>query len=154
MATVEERLAQLGRPLPVAPAPLAAYVPAVRTGSLVFTAGQLPLVDGALHITGIVGSADDIDKARECAAIAVVNAIAAIKTVVPDLSKITRIVKLTGFVAATPDFTAHPQVVNGASELLGQIWPESGQHARSAVGVASLPLGAPVEIELVVEVAD
>ena len=153
MATVEQRLAQLGRPLPVAPAPLAAYVPAVRTGSLVFTAGQLPLVDGALHASGILTADDDIEKARECAAISVVNAIAAIKTVVPDLSQITRIVKLTGFVASTPGFTAHPQVVNGASELLGQIWPESGRHARSAVGVASLPLGAPVEIELVVEVA-
>lgn len=153
MSVVEQRLAELGRSLPVAPAPLAAYVPAVRTGSLVFTAGQLPLVDGALKATGLVGGEVDVETAKECAAIAAVNAIAAVATVI-DPGKIVRVVKVTGFVAAGSDFTSHPQVVNGASELLGAVWPESGGHARSAVGVASLPLGAPVEIEIVVEVSE
>lgn len=166
-ATVAERLAELGRPLPVAAAPLAAYVPAVQTGSLVFTAGQLPLVNGQLLASGLVrGNVDDAvvdgwvidaglvdaETAKECAAIAALNAIAAINTVVEDLDDIVRIVKLTGFVAGVPGFTGHPQVVNGASELFGAVWGTAGSHARSAVGVASLPLNAPVEIELIVEV--
>lgn len=169
MSTVLQRLAELGRPLPTAAAPLAAYVPATRTGSLVYTAGQLPLVDGALHAAGLVrGDADDavvdgwvidaglvdIETAKECAAIAALNAIAAVHTVVEDLDSIVRIVKMTGFVAGVPGFTGHPQVVNGASELLGAVWGAAGSHARSAVGVASLPLNAPVEIELIVEVSN
>ena len=169
MSTVLQRLAELGRPLPTAAAPLAAYVPATRTGSLVYTAGQLPLVDGALHAAGLVrGDADDavvdgwvidaglvdIEIAKECAAIAALNAIAAVHTVVEDLDSIVRIVKMTGFVAGVPGFTGHPQVVNGASELLGAVWGAAGSHARSAVGVASLPLNAPVEIELIVEVSN
>ncbi len=164
---VERRLEELGRPLPTVVAPLAAYVPAVRSGSLVYTAGQLPLVNGELHASGLV-SADsedgvvdgwvidaglvDVDAARECSAIAALNAIAAIGTVVDDLDQIVRIVKLTGFVASVPGFVGQPQVVNGASELLGAVWGANGAHARSAVGVASLPLNAPVEIQLVVEV--
>lgn len=165
---VHQRLVELGRPLPTPAAPLASYVPAIRTGNLIFTAGQLPLVDGKLHAAGLV-SADaedgvidgwvidaalvDLETARECAAIAALNAIAAVGTVLDDLDQIVRIVKLTGFVAAVPGFVAHPQVVNGASELLCAIWGSAAAHARSAVGVASLPLNAPVEIELVVEVA-
>lgn len=168
-AGVEQRLSELGRPLPIAVPPLAAYVPAIRTGSLVFTAGQLPLVNGDLHAVGLV-SADaqdavvdgwvidaavvDVETARECAAIAVLNALAAINTVIADLDQIVRIVKLTGFVASVPGFVGHPQVINGASELLGEVWGAAGAHARSAVGVANLPLNSPVEVELVVEVAD
>ena len=167
-STVEQRLLQLGRPLPTPATPLASYVPATRTGNLIFTSGQLPLVEGKLHATGLVsgdsedGVVDgwvidaalvDLDTARECAAIAALNAIAAVGTVLDDLDQIVRIVKLTGFVAAVPGFAAHPQVVNGASELLGAVWGAGGAHARSAVGVASLPLNAPAEIELMVEVA-
>ncbi|MFA7265433.1 MAG: RidA family protein [Candidatus Nanopelagicales bacterium] len=167
MTGVQARLAELGRPLPVAPTPLAAYVPAVRSGSLVFTAGQLPIVDGELHATGLV-SADstdgvvdgwiidaglvELDVAKECAAIAVLNALAAINTVA-SLDDVVRVVKLTGFVASVPGFTGHPGVVNGASELLGAVWGDAGRHARSAVGVANLPLNSPVEIELIVELA-
>ena len=167
-SAVERRLAELGRPLPTVVPPLAAYVPAVRSGNWVFTAGQLPLVDGALHASGLVAadSADgvvdgwvidsglvEVEVARECSAIAVLNAIAAIGTVIEDLDQIVRIVKLTGFVASVPGFVSQPHVINGASELLGAVWGASGAHARSAVGVASLPLNSPVEIELVVEVA-
>lgn len=165
---VERRLAALGRPLPIAAPPLAAYVPAIRTGSLVYTAGQLPLVDGKLVAAGLVSGDEadgvvdgwvidaglvDIVTAKECSAIAALNAIAAVHTVVDNLDDIVRIVKLTGFVASVPGFVGHPQVVNGASELLGAIWGAQGSHARSAVGVASLPLNAPVEVELIVEVA-
>ena len=167
MSGVEARLADLGRPLPVAPTPLAAYVPAVRSGNLVFTAGQLPMVGGELHATGLVsGDSTDsvvdgwiidaglveLEVAKECAAIAVLNALAAVKTVA-NLDDIVRIVKLTGFVATVPGFAAHPGVVNGASELLGAVWGDAGRRARSVVGVASLPLNAPVEIELIVELA-
>lgn len=169
MSLVLSRLAAMGRELPAAATPLASYVPAVRTGALVFTAGQLPLIDGELLARGLVlDNADetvvdgwvvdqgfvDVDSARECAAVAALNAIAAVGTVIDDLDRITRIVKVTGYVAAAPGFVSHPQVINGASELLAAVWGASGAHARSAVGVASLPLSSPVEIELVVEVAD
>lgn len=166
MSVVEDRLLALGRPLPEVVAPLAAYVPATRSGSLVFTAGQLPLVRGELHAAGLV-SADaddsvvdgwvidaglvDVETAKECAALAALNAIAAIKTVT-DLDNVVRVVKLTGYVAGVPGFAAHPLVVNGASELIGEVWGADGSHARSAVGVASLPLNAPVEIEMIVEI--
>ncbi len=167
-AQLHARLKEIGRVLPAPVTPLAAYVPAVQTGSLVFTAGQLPIVDGELLARGVViDNSDesvvdgwvvdqafvDVETARECAAVAALNALAAIATVVPDLDRITKVVKMTGYVAAGPGFGSHPLVVNGASELVAAALPHVGAHARSAVGVANLPLGAPVELELVVEVA-
>lgn len=152
-STPEGRLAELGMSLPEVVPPVAAYVPAVRTGSLVYTSGQVPMRDGSLMHAGTVGGAVTPDQAYECARQCVLNALAAVKAQVGDLAAVTRVVKVVGFVASTPDFTGQPQVVNGASELLGQVFGDAGQHARSAVGVAALPLGAPVEIELIVEVA-
>ncbi|GII81208.1 LysR family transcriptional regulator [Sphaerisporangium rufum] len=153
MSTPAERLAGLGLTLPEVVAPLAAYLPAVRTGDLVYTAGQLPLVDGKLEVTGRLGAEVTPEQGRELARICALNALAAAASVVDgDLSRIVRIVKVVGFVAGTPDFTGQPQVVNGASELLGEVLGDAGRHARSAVGVASLPLSAPVEVELIAEV--
>jgi enamine deaminase RidA (YjgF/YER057c/UK114 family) len=153
MARPEERLASLGLSLPSVAPPVAAYVPTVRTGSLVYTSGQLPLVDGMLPATGKVGAdvtpEDAKDLARQCA----LNALAAVKAEIGDLAKIKRIVKVVGFVASAPAFTGQPSVINGASELLGEVFGDAGVHARSAVGVTVLPLDAPVEIELIVEVA-
>ena len=151
-ATPEERLAGLGLSLPEVAAPLAAYTPAVRSGSYVFTSGQLPLVDGSLVATGKVGAQVDPEQAKDLARICALNALAAVTTQVGDLSAVRRVVKVVGFVASAPDFTGQPGVVNGASELLGEVFGEVGVHARSAVGVAVLPLDAPVEVELVVEV--
>lgn len=152
MSSPEERLAGLGRVLPAVAAPVAAYVPAVRTGSHVYTSGQLPMVDGALVATGKVGAEVSAEQAKELAATCVLNALAAVKAAVGDLAKVRRVVKVVGFVASAPDFTGQPGVVNGASELLGEVFGDRGVHARSAVGVAVLPLDAPVEVELVVEV--
>ncbi|MEU7695514.1 RidA family protein [Microbispora hainanensis] len=152
MATPEERLAELGLTLPEVVPPLAAYVPAVRTGDHVYTSGQLPLVKGELGVTGKVGAEVSAEEAKEQARICAVNALAAIKALVGDLSKVVRIVKVVGFVASAPGFTGQPQVVNGASELLGEVFGEAGKHARSAVGVAVLPLDAPVEVEVIAEV--
>ncbi len=152
MPTPEERLDELGIVLPSAPAPLAAYVPAVRTGSLVFTSGQLPLVDGKLIATGLVGDAVSVDEAANCARVCAINALAAIRELIGDLSLITRVVKVTGFVASAADCFDQPLVVNGASELLGAVFGDAGRHARAAVGVAALPKNAPVEVELIVEV--
>ena len=146
------RLDELGLTLPPVVLPLAAYVPAVRTGSLVFTAGQLPMVDGSLPATGKVGAQVTPERAAELARICILNALAAVDALV-GLDNVVRIVKVVGFVASTPDFTGQPGVVNGASTLLGDVFGDAGAHARSAVGVASLPLDAPVEIELIVEVA-
>jgi enamine deaminase RidA (YjgF/YER057c/UK114 family) len=152
MSTPEERLAELGRDLPPVAAPVAAYVPAVRTGQLVYTSGQLPLVDGKLGITGKVGAEVSVEDAKELAAVCALNALAAVKAEVGELSAVARVVKVLGFVASAPDFVRQPQVVNGASELLGAAFGDAGRHARSAVGVAVLPLDAPVEVELIVEV--
>ncbi|GLX05770.1 RidA family protein [Microbispora sp. NBRC 16548] len=152
MATPEERLAELGLTLPEVVPPLAAYVPAVRTGDHVYTSGQLPLVKGELAVTGKVGAEVSAEEAKEQARICAVNALAAIKALVGDLSQVVRIVKVVGFVASAPGFTGQPQVVNGASELLGEVFGEAGKHARSAVGVAVLPLDAPVEVEVIAEV--
>ncbi len=148
----DERLAAMGLSLPPVTAPLAAYVPAVRTGSTVYTAGQLPIVDGMLLATGKVGAEVGAIEAAALARTCALNALAAAASVAGGLSEISRIVKLTGYVASAPDFTGQPQVVNGASELLIEIFGEAGRHARSAVGTAVLPLDAPVEVELVVEV--
>ncbi len=146
-----ERLAELGLELPPVVPPVAAYVPAVRTGDLVFTSGQLPMVAGALPAVGKVGALVTAERAKELAGTCALNALAAIDALV-GLESVVRIVKVVGFVASTPDFTGQPGVVNGASELLGEVFGDAGQHARSAVGVAALPLDAPVEVELVVEV--
>jgi enamine deaminase RidA (YjgF/YER057c/UK114 family) len=150
--TPEQRLAELGLSLPEVAKPAAAYVPAVRTGSLVFTSGQLPTVAGVLPATGKVGAEVTPDEARAMAQQCALNALAAVKAEVGDLALVTRVVKVVGFVASAPSFTGQPQVVNGASELLMAVFGEAGAHARSAVGVAALPLDAPVEVELVVEV--
>lgn len=152
MSTPEDRIAGLGLTLPSESPPLAAYVPAVRAGDLVFTSGQLPRLDGKLLGTGKVGAEVTAEDARELAKACILNALAAIRAEVGDLSKVRRVVKVVGFVASDPGFNDQPGVVNGASELLGEVFGERGVHARSAVGVAVLPLDAPVEIELVVEV--
>ncbi|MEU3772008.1 RidA family protein [Streptomyces sp. NPDC046876] len=148
---VEAKLAELGLTLPEVAAPLAAYQPAVRSGAYVFTAGQLPMVKGSLPVTGKVGAEVSAEQAKELAAVCALNALAAVKSVAGDLDRIARIVKVVGFVASAPDFTAQPGVLNGASELLGEVLGDKGVHARSAVGVAVLPLDAPVEVELQVE---
>ena len=147
----QARLAELGIRLPPVSAPVAAYVPAVRSGSLVFTSGQLPFVDGGLRRTGKVGGSVDAEDAAADAKVCALNALAAIDELV-GLDSIVRVVRVVGYVASVEGFTGQPRVVNGASELLGRIFGEAGQHARSAVGVAELPLGAPVEVELTVEV--
>ena len=148
----EERLAALGLTLPPVAAPVAAYVPAVRSGPYVNTAGQLPLADGKLPRTGKVGAQVSVDEAAGLARTCALNALAAVASVAGGLSAVTRIVKVTGFVASDPSFTGQPLVVNGASELLLEVFGEAGRHARSAVGVAVLPLDAPVEVELIAEV--
>lgn len=154
MSAVEERIAELGLKLPEVVAPLASYVPAVRSGAYVYTAGQLPIVEGNLPATGKVGAEVAEEHAKELAGVCALNALAAVKSVVGDLDKVARVVKVVGFVASAPDFTAQPGVVNGASELLGRVLGDKGVHARSAVGVAVLPLDAPVEVEIQVEIAD
>lgn len=146
------RIKELGITLPEVAKPAGAYVPAVQSGNLVFTAGQIPLVEGKLVATGKVGKEISVEQARDIARICALNALAAIKGVVGDLDRVKKVVKVVGFVASTADFTQQPQVVNGASELLEQIFGANGIHARSAVGVAVLPLDAPVEIELIVEI--
>jgi enamine deaminase RidA (YjgF/YER057c/UK114 family) len=150
----QERLAELGLALPPVAAPVAAYVPAVRTGSYVYTAGQLPLVDGKLPVTGKVGGQVSVTEATALARTCALNALAAVASVAGGLSAVTRIVKVTGFVASEPGFTGQAQVVNGASELLLEVFGDAGRHARSAVGMVVLPLDAPVEIELIAEVRD
>ncbi|MCU1432391.1 MAG: putative translation initiation inhibitor, yjgF family [Actinotalea sp.] len=152
--SIGRRLAELGITLPPVAAPVAAYVPAVRSGSYIWTSGQLPMVDGALLATGKVGEGEglvDPETAAALARTAALNALAAVAEQAGSLDRVNRIVKLVGFVASDPSFTGQPKVVNGASELLGQIFGDAGVHARSAVGVTVLPLDAPVEIELVVE---
>lgn len=147
-----KRLAELGIELPGVAAPVAAYVPAVRTGSHVYTSGQLPFVDGRLAATGKVGAEVSPEEAQRYARTCVLNALAAVDGLT-GLDSVTRVVKVVGFVASAEGFTGQPAVVNGASELLGEIFGDAGAHARSAVGVAELPLGAPVEVELIVEVS-
>jgi len=154
MSTVEATLARLGHTLPDVAAPIAAYVPAVRSGNLVYTSGQLPMVDGKLITTGKVGAEVDVDTARVLAERCALNGLAAIKQVIGDLDKIVRVVKLVGFVAVEPAFTNMSSVVNGASDLLGACFGDAGKHARSSVGMAALPLDAPIEVELIVEVHD
>jgi enamine deaminase RidA (YjgF/YER057c/UK114 family) len=154
MTHPDENLARLGLTLPQVAPPVAAYVPAVRSGAYVYTSGQLPLVAGSLAATGKVGAEVSAEQAKELARTCALNGLAAVKAEIGDLSRVRRVVKVVGFVASTPDFTGQPGVVNGASELLGEVFGDAGVHARSAVGVAVLPLDAPVEVELIVEVAD
>lgn len=144
------RLAELGIRLPPVAAPVASYVPAVRTGSLVFTSGQLPFVDGGLRRTGKVGGSVDIEAAAADAKVCALNALAAIDELV-GLDEVARVVRVVGYVASAEGFSGQPRVVNGASELIARIFGDAGRHARSAIGVAELPLGAPVEVELTVE---
>ncbi len=153
MSRIADRLAELGLALPAVAAPVAAYVPAVVQGNLVYTSGQLPFVDGALAATGKVGGSVSAEDAQSYAATSVLNALAAVEGVIGSLDRVTQVVKVTGFVASDPSFTGQPGVINGASTLLGQIFGDAGIHARSAVGVAVLPLDAPVEVELVLAFA-
>ncbi len=149
---IQQRLAELGLPLPPAPEPLASYLPAVRSGDLVWTSGQLPTVAGRLSVAGKVGQGVSLTQAQELAQLCALNALAAISGIL-DLSQIKQIVKVTGYIASAGDFTQQAQVLNGASDLLLQLFGAAGCHARSAVGVAVLPLDAPVEVELIVRVA-
>ena len=152
MSQIEQKIIEFGFSLPETAKPLAAYIPAVQSGNLVFTSGQLPMIEGSLAETGKVGGTVSPERAKELATVCALNALAAVKTVIGDLDKIKRIVKVVGFVSSVPEFSAQPAVVNGASEFLGAVFGDKGIHARSAVGVAVLPLDAPVEIELIVEV--
>jgi enamine deaminase RidA (YjgF/YER057c/UK114 family) len=152
MATPEERLAALGLEVPEVAKPVAVYVPAVRSGNHVFTSGQLPMRQGELITTGKVGDEVTAEEAYACAQQCALNAIAAVRAEIGDLALVKRVVKVVVFVASTPDFTGQPGVANGASELLGEVFGDAGVHARSAVGVSVLPLDAPVEVEVMVEV--
>ncbi|MBU6213329.1 MAG: RidA family protein [Actinomycetales bacterium] len=150
-ADVMARLADLGVELPKVTPPVAAYVPALRSGDIVYVSGQLPMVDGALLATGLVGSDVSAEDAKALARRCALNALAAVSTVA-DLADVEQVIKVVGFVASAPGFTGQPGVINGASEFLGEVFGEAGRHARSAVGVAALPLGAPVEVEFMFRV--
>lgn len=151
--SAKERLQELGLTLPEVAVPLASYIPAQKSGNYVYTSGQLPLVNGELIATGKVGAEVDEATAIECARVCALNALAAVVAITGDIDRIVQVVKVVGFVASTPEFTAQPAVINGASNLLGDILGEAGTHARSAVGVAALPKDAPVEVEMIVEVS-
>ena len=151
--SVKERLIEMGMPLPVAPKPVAAYVAAVKAGQWVYVSGQLPFVEGKLTVTGRLGAGVSIEDAKQAARIAALNGLAAASSVV-DLDDVIQVVKVTGFVASAPDFYDHPQVVNGASEFLTEVFGDAGRHARAAVGLASLPLNTPVEVEMILFVKE
>ena len=157
MSAVEDRLAELGLTVPEVAKPVAAYVPAKQDGRRIYTSGQLPMVSGELVRTGKVGEGHGLvppEDAKKLAEVCALNAIAAVKSLVGDLDQVAQVVKIVGFVASDPSFTGQPGVVNGASELLGKAFGDAGVHARSAVGVTVLPLDAPVEVEIVVALAD
>ena len=151
MSKIEAKLIELGYPLPAVAKPVAAYVPSVVTGNLCFTSGQLPFVDGALPMTGKVGRDVSAEDAKDLARLCALNALAALKLAIGDLDRVTRIVKVVGFVSVVPEFTAIPGVINGASEFFGEVFGEVGSHARSAVGVPALPLDSAVELEIIAE---
>ena len=151
MSKIEAKLIELGYPLPAVAKPVAAYVPSVVTGNLCFTSGQLPFVDGALPMTGKVGRDVSSEDAKDLARVCALNALAALKLAIGDLDRVTRIVKVVGFVSVVPEFTAIPGVINGASEFIGEVFGEVGSHARSAVGVPALPLDSAVELEIIAE---
>ncbi|MCU1507412.1 MAG: hypothetical protein QOG18_2278 [Microbacteriaceae bacterium] len=153
MSKLDDRLAELGVEIPDVVKPVAAYIPAVVTGNLVYTSGQLPMASGTLLATGKVGAGVSAETARDLARVCALNALAAAKSAIGSLDRVTRVVKVVGFVASDPSFTGQPGVINGASDLLKQIFDEAGVHARSAVGVAVLPLDSPVEVELILEFA-
>jgi len=153
MVGVDARLAELGLTLPTVVPPAGAYVPAAVSGNLVFTAGQLPMVDGVLPATGKVGAEVTPEQAKELARQCALNGLAAAASVIGSLDRVVRVVKVVGFVSSVPDFSGQPGVINGASELLGEVFGDAGRHARSAVGVAVLPLDSPVEVELILEFA-
>jgi enamine deaminase RidA (YjgF/YER057c/UK114 family) len=153
MPTPEERLQQLGVSLPAPAAPVAAYIPCVRTANLVYVSGQVPLVDGKPSHLGRLGDEVSLEDGRAAARTCAINVLAALRAELGELSQVRRVVKVTGFVASAPGFTDMPKVVNAASELFGEAFGEAGRHSRSAVGVAALPLGVPVEVEAIVEVA-
>ncbi len=148
------RLRKLGYELPEVPQPAGSYVPAVRTGSLIFTAGQLPFEEGSLPYTGKVGDSVNLEDAQDAAKLCTLNALAAVVDVTGELDEISRIVKVTGYVASAKGFTRQPEVLNGASSFLGEVFGDAGKHARSAVGVAELPLNSPVEVEIVIAVGN
>lgn len=150
--TVEEKLKQMGLELPEAPAPVAAYVPCVRTGNLLFISGQLPRLKGELRFRGHVGGDQSLDEGVKAAELCVLNALAVVKNEIGDLSRIRRVVKLTGYVASGSGFHQQPKVIDGASVLLGELFGEKGKHARAAVGASELPLGASVELDMIVEI--
>ena len=152
MPTPEERLQELGVSLPAPAVPVAAYVPCVRTGSMVYVSGQVPVLDGKPSHLGHLGDNVDLEDGRAAARTCAVNVLAALKAELGELSRVRRVVKVTGFVASTPGFTDMPKVVNAASELFADAFGDAGRHARAAVGVAALPLGVPVEVEAIVEV--
>ncbi|MCX4665494.1 RidA family protein [Streptomyces sp. NBC_01381] len=151
---VDARLAELGLTLPEVVPPLATYQPAVQSGVYVYTSGQLPMVEGKLPVTGKVGAEVTPEEAKELARTCALNALAAVKSLIGDLDRVARVVKVVGFVASAPDFTGQPGVINGSSELLGEVLGDKGVHARSAVGVAVLPLDAPVEVEIQAELTE
>jgi enamine deaminase RidA (YjgF/YER057c/UK114 family) len=153
MSKLDDRLAELGVEIPDVVKPVAAYIPAVVTGNLVYTSGQLPMASGTLLATGKVGAGVSAETAHDLARVCALNALAAAKSAIGSLDRVTRVVKVVGFVASDPSFTGQPGVINGASNLLKQIFDEAGVHARSAVGVAVLPLDSPVEVELILEFA-
>lgn len=153
MPTPEERLHELGVTLPSPAVPVAAYIPCVRTGNLVYVSGQVPAVEGKPTHVGHLGADVDLEAGRAAARTCAINVLAALKAELGELSQVRRVVKVTGFVASTPEFTDHPKVVNAASELFGEAFGDAGRHARAAVGVAALPLGVPVEVDAIVEVA-
>ena len=152
MARIEQQLDKLGVELPEVAKPAGVYVPAVRSGDYVYTSGQLPFVNGELKVTGKLGGGVSIEDGYEAAKLAAVNGLAAVKSVIGDLDEVEQIVKVTGFVNSAADFADHPKVINGASEFLGEVFGVRGEHARSAVGVAALPMDTPVEVEMIVKV--
>ncbi|HEY9839367.1 MAG: RidA family protein [Candidatus Sericytochromatia bacterium] len=154
MGKIDARLQELGLSLPTPPKPVAAYVPAVLHNGLLYISGQLPMVDGQLSCTGHVGQDVGLEAAQAAARVCTLNALSIARDVLGDLDRIVRVVKVGGFVSSTPDFTDHPKVINGCSELLGKIFGDAGRHARAAVGVSALPLNAAVEIEFVMAVAE
>ncbi|WP_338748667.1 RidA family protein [Janibacter alittae] len=154
MGRIDDRLAELSITLAEPAAPAGAYVPALVDGNHVLTSGQLPMVDGQLPEAGHVGGEVTPDRAKELARTCAINALAAIKSAVGDLDRVEQVTKVVGFVSSAPDFTGQPGVINGASELLGEVFGDAGMHARSAVGVAALPLGSPVEVEVTVRLRD
>ena len=154
MSVIEDRLRELGFEIPEVAAPVAAYVPALRRGNIVYTAGQLPFVDGALPATGKVGAEVSAEQAEELAQLCALNGLAAARGLLGNLDRIVQVIKVTAFVASDPSFTAQPAVANGASVFLGRVFGDAGIHVRSAVGVSVLPLDSPVEIEFVFEVSD